>query len=82
MCLTCGEPWDVDYVLHDAPADFERRGCRITRCPSCASRLPTLTEAYRERLRELAEVATLHGSDVDGFAAFLEDFAGAMSDDE
>ena len=81
MCLTCGEPWEVDHVLHEAPADFERKGCRITRCPACAGRLPTLTESDRGRLRELAEVAVLHGSDIDGFAAFLEDFAGGIPDE-
>jgi hypothetical protein len=81
ICLTCGEPWEVDHVLHDAPADFERKGCLITRCPACAGRLPTLTESDRERLGELAEVAVLHGSDIDGFAAFLEDLGSATLDE-
>ena len=24
ICLTCGEPWDIDTVLHEMPEDFER----------------------------------------------------------
>lgn len=81
ICLTCGEPWEVEHVLHDAAADFERKGCRITRCPACAGRLPTLKDACRERLREPAEVAVLRGSDIDGSAAFLEDFGSPTLDD-
>ncbi len=78
ICLTCGEPWDVDHVLHDAPADFQRKGCAITRCPACAKRLPTLSKEYRRQLGELTEVAEMHGSDCDGFAAFLEDVSGSI----
>lgn len=81
ICLTCGEPWELDYVLHDAPADFERKGCCITRCPACAKRLPTLNKRYRKKLNELTEAAELHGNDFDGFAAFLEDFRAVLSDE-
>ena len=73
-CLTCGESWDVDHVLYDSPEDFRREGCRITRCPACSKRLPTLSQKYQEQLGELAEAAEMHGNDVDAFAAFLDDF--------
>ena len=75
ICTTCGEPWDLYHVLYDAePEDFERKGGLITRCPCCEDRdRPPLTEKQSERLRVIAEVASLFGDDVDGFASFLED---------
>ena len=77
ICTNCGEPWDLDHVLHDAePGDFERDGGLITRCPHCEEQTKTpLPEKERERLSVIAEVAPFFGDDVDGLACFLEDMA-------
>jgi hypothetical protein len=74
LCLRCGEPWHTDYVRHDAPEEFERNGCVITRCPACATRAATVPPAARRRLTALTEDAELHGNDLEAFAAYLEDF--------
>ena len=76
ICTNCGEPYDTDYILHDAPEEFKRNGCLITACPCCEDRTSNpLSPDQRERLQAIAEVATLFGEDIDGFAAFLEDMS-------
>ena len=74
-CTNCGEPWDVDHVLHEAePEDFDRQGGLITRCPCCEENQRTPRPAKeRSRLAAIAAVAPLFGDDLDGLAAFLED---------
>ena len=69
-CANCGEPWDMDYVLHEAPEDFKRKGSRITACPACKgdkSKRHPMSATYHA----LADIA---GDDIDGFASDLEDF--------
>jgi hypothetical protein len=74
-CVTCGEPWDLDYVLHEAPHEFTRTHGRIDRCPACPpTRKPHLSPEERARFATVAELAELCGDDLDGFAAELEDF--------
>jgi hypothetical protein len=74
LCVTCGEPWDMDYVLHDAPHEFTRTHGRIDRCPACpATGRPPLSPPERERLAVVAELADILGPDIDGLAAELED---------
>ena len=73
-CITCGEPWDMDYVLHDAPHEFQRTHGRIDRCPACpATGRPVLSREERERLDLIAALADVSGDDLDGFVAELED---------
>ena len=74
-CTNCGEPWDVDHVLHEAePEDFDRQGGLIRHCPCCEeNRRTPLPEKERSRLAAIAAVAPLFGDDLDGLAAFLED---------
>ena len=74
-CSSCGEPWDVDHVLHEAePGEFDRQGGLIRRCPCCKeNRRTPLSAKERARLAAIAEVAPLFGDDLDGLAAFLED---------
>ena len=73
-CINCGEPWDMDYVLHEAPHEFTRTHGRIDRCPACrATGRPSLSAAERERLIAVAELANILGDDIDGLAAELED---------
>ena len=75
ICLTCGEPWEIDTVLHEDPAGFRRKGCAIRACPACQGIPPReLPAAQRDRLEEMAALAALLGNDIDGFAALLEDF--------
>jgi hypothetical protein len=73
ICTSCGEPWDLDHVLHEEPEEFERKGALITHCPCCKERTEPLTEAERERLEDVRMVSELLGDDVDGAAAMLED---------
>ena len=74
VCVNCGEPWDVDYVLHEAPREFTRTHSRIDRCPACpAMGRPVLSQEERERLDSIAEIADMCGDDIDSFAAELED---------
>ena len=56
--INCGEPWDMDYVLHEAPHEFTRTHGRIDRCPACpATGRPPLS-AERQRLAVVAELRT------------------------
>ena len=74
VCLTCGEPWDMDYVLHEAPHEFTRRHSRINRCPACpATGRPALSAEEQERLEMIAAIADVCGDDLDAFVAELED---------
>lgn len=74
VCVGCGERWDMDYVLHEAPHEFTRTHGRIDRCPACpATGRPALSQEARERLDAIAEIADMCGADIDGFAAELED---------
>lgn len=73
-CTNCGEPWALDYVLHEAPHEFTRTHGRIDRCPACpATGRPTLSQDERERLAMVAAIADVCGSDLDSLAAELED---------
>ncbi len=74
VCTRCGEPWDVDYVLHEEPEGFSRQGGRIDRCPVCPRVKPEHSREEQERLDAIRELANLLGGDVDGLAATLEDF--------
>ena len=74
VCTRCGEPWHVDHVLHDESESFERRGGRIDHCPACPKEMSEHSPEERHRLVAIRELANLHGDDVDGLAASLEDF--------
>ena len=74
VCVICGEPWDITYVLHDAPHEFTRTHSRIDRCPACPTTgRPALSPEERERLDTIAGIAELCGDDIDSFVAELED---------
>lgn len=74
VCHRCGEPWDLDYVLHEEPQGFTRQGCWICSCPDCAGQeRPALPEELQDRLDAASVVARLLGDDYDGYAACLED---------
>ena len=73
-CTRCGEPWDIDYVLHEEPDGFQRTGSVITSCPACQGRSVALSPKEEERLAIIRELAHVAGDDLDGFAADLEDF--------
>lgn len=75
ICTCCGEPWEIDYVLHDEPEEFNRRGGLIRACPVCHGARPAgQSQEQRDNLNAIAEIALMLGDDIDGFAAFLEDF--------
>ena len=74
LCAKCGEPWDLDTVLHEQPEDFERRGSLILACPCCNGKRPEMTPQRQAFLRQVSILAQMCGTDVDGFAAMLEDF--------
>lgn len=73
-CTNCGEPWDLAYVLHEAPHAFTRTHGRIDRCPACpATGRPNLSQDERVRLATIAVIADVCDDDMDSFAAELED---------
>jgi hypothetical protein len=74
VCLRCGEAWDMDYVLHEAPHEFTRTRSRINRCPACpATSCPALSGDEQERLEMIAAIADICGDDIDAFVTELED---------
>ncbi len=75
VCTTCGEPWDMDYVLHDEPEGFTKDGSAIVSCPCCQERNcgKDISQENREKLNCARELGILLGDDVDGYAAELED---------
>ena len=76
VCVCCGEPWAIDYVLHEEPDGFERQGGLIRSCPCCHGVEPDdMTEERRNKLKAAAAAAELLGDDVDGVAALLEDLS-------
>ena len=72
ICTNCGEPWDMDTVLHDQPEDFTRRGAAIVHCPACKENGPAPKE-LREKLKAALAVGELLEGDDDGYASILED---------
>ena len=74
ICANCLDSWDIDYVLHEEPGNFDRQGALINSCPSCHGREQRMSPAQREHLSAVRAIADLMGDDVDGFAATLEDF--------
>lgn len=73
ICTACGEPWDMDYVLHEEPEAFKRSGAAIIHCPACKERKEPLAKEEKEKLEAAREVGELLGDDVDGYASELED---------
>ena len=73
MCANCGEPWDFDYVIHDEPEEFVRKGSLISRCPNCRDKGKILTKDLDpiRQMKTMAAVALadVMGDDLDGFAA-------------
>ena len=52
ICTCCGEPYDIEYVLHEDPSAFKREGCLIRACPSCNGLVPAhLNRRARDQLR-------------------------------
>lgn len=72
-CIRCGEPWDIDTVLHDDPEGFKRRGGVIKSCPACENKPVSLSKEQREKLAIIREMAVMFGDDLDGLAAEIED---------
>jgi len=75
ICVNCGEPWDTDYVLHEATNDFERKGGVIKKCPACPKdgSQPKLSDESKARLEIIESLGEVLGDDIDGLAAELED---------
>jgi len=72
-CTRCGEPWDIDYVLHEEPEGFGRCNGVITSCPCCQGKKVDLSPAEKEQLAAIREISKMFGDDLDGLAAELED---------
>lgn len=74
VCTRCGEPWDIDHVLHDEPEAFDRLNGVIRRCPACPECEPHLWPEERARLETIRALGEVLGDDIDALAATLEDF--------
>ncbi len=73
ICTRCGEPWDLDHVLHEDPTGFDRTGGLIRHCPTCPTEAPQLDAEMRMKLGAVRAMAQLLGDDVDGLAAAIAD---------
>ena len=85
ICLCCGEPWDVYYVLHDEPDGFDRNGCVIDSCPCCHGGRPDdLPQHQRQWLESVRAMAELLGDDIDAILALSgnSDLYNNSGDDE
>lgn len=72
-CASCFEAWDLDTVAEvkrEQDPEFEFLGSLITRCPGCdrGQQVPILAAMIMKMAAEL------YGDDLDGLAAFTEDF--------
>jgi hypothetical protein len=73
ICVNCGEPWDVDYVLHEEPKEFVRKGGVIKHCPCCPKEKPVLDRQTKFRTEAARALGEILGDDIDGLACELED---------
>lgn len=73
ICTRCGEPWEMDYVLHDDPGSFKRKGGVIFHCPACPKAVPKLDKETEYKLEVARALGDVLGDDIDGLAAELED---------
>jgi len=69
-----GEPWDFDYVMHEAKEEFRRRRSLIMACPCCKGKPKEVTPEQQDYLDSIRAIADILGDDVDGFASALDDF--------
>jgi hypothetical protein len=69
FCANCGEPWSLDYVVHEVPGEFTRKGSLIVHCPSC----PKGKAKKSKRALAARTIAEVLGDDIDGAAAMSED---------
>lgn len=77
-CPRCGEPWDFDTLHEEASesgrtfdqvrADFGKRGCAAFSWTSVCPCQPD------DRSEIRAELLSMMGDDIDGYAALCEDF--------
>ncbi len=72
-CTVCGEPWDLDYVLHGDDEDLKYAHGRISSCPCCPrsknGKPPRKIGAAEKKRAEMAAMlAEVLGDDVDGIA--------------
>jgi hypothetical protein len=75
-CARCGEPWDMDHVLHEEPQDFKYKDGRISECPACRGKSDkdlNLSPGQKNRADIAGVLADLLGDDVDGIAAEMAD---------
>jgi hypothetical protein len=79
LCTNCGEPWDLDHVLHEEPQAFRRSGSAVVSCPACPKdgSSPKLSAKERTKLLAVRELGKLLGDDVDGYAAAVSDLGGS-----
>ena len=73
VCVTCRSPWSADYVLHDEPEEFKRRGGVVSSCPACKGARQELTPEEDEKSMMARAMADIMGDDIDGFINELED---------
>lgn len=80
-CSGCGERWEAEYALKEAPGEFTWRDGQLVQCAHCSSpHFVKLREAYREQLIEsLGPKAD--DIDIDKAAAFFADVAAVFIED-
>ncbi len=83
FCTVCGEPWDLDYVLHEKDPDMKYAHGRISSCPCCpkpekGKKQRKLSRGEKERAKLASMLANVLGDDVDAIAIEGEEFFGDL----
>lgn len=76
-CKRCGEPWELDYVMHEMSPEEKQAFLRGEYCPACKGK------EVEERPFRAQLTSALHevlGDDIDGLAAELEDAEYLLGD--
>jgi len=73
ICTKCGEPWDLDYVLQEAPEDFIREGSAILHCPACPENEKDIYIEAKNIAAKARAIADVMGDDLDGAASEMDD---------
>lgn len=82
-CLHCGEPWDIDHLVHGVSEDniqtegweFGVSRAAVKRCPCC-----TATNQRPDQDRAFVEAALLdlYADDLDATAVAIADLEGGL----
>jgi ribosomal protein L37AE/L43A len=77
-CVNCSEGWDVEYVLHKASQEFQRKGSLIYACPSCEGKKIELTAKQIWICNQTRNIGERFQGDIYGAAEAFEHLENVM----